>query len=493
MKKTDITFLNLAAQSPTLELNFALSEKIHRTNKSNHIFFMCDRALLSCSVNIDNKASICRICKYKAIKGYKLFNKRNENSSLKKITRKDILNNQIVVNEEIKEELKLGVDSTIASQLRLDDMSVLNRKWKNRREKLFRSALGQYGYFINFFNKTQVFNFVIFNGRLSCSRPLIIASKKKKINYFLFDAAINGKTPMYSKNQMFHSIEFEKTNAIKTYLENFKNSRKLASDYMHKKENRINLNHDRTYTLHQEGGYLNSDINFSDKKLISIFTSSDDEYRFIGIDWVDYGIVDQIESIKKLSENLKDQYNLVVKMHPNQVNMHKTVVNKYKDLEKNILVIEPDDKTDTYELIKKSFVIINFCSSIGIEANYLRKPVVQIGASRTMKLPSVNYVTSPEEAIEMIRKKRYKLMPLRSSIIYFTYLMKSRFDVDSYKYIRDGMVTYANNSLEAPFLLRLFAVPAKALFNIEKGNNFFKNIRLHLTNLFFGINQAQGK
>ena len=41
MKKTDITFLNLAAQSPTLELNFALSEKIHRTNKSNHIFFMC--------------------------------------------------------------------------------------------------------------------------------------------------------------------------------------------------------------------------------------------------------------------------------------------------------------------------------------------------------------------------------------------------------------------------------------------------------------------
>ena len=239
MKKTDITFLNLAAQSPTLELNFALSEKIHRTNKSNHIFFMCDRALLSCSVNIDNKASICRICKYKAIKGYKHFNKRNENSSLKKITRKDILNNQIVVNDEIKEELQLGVDSTIASQLRLDDMSVLNRKWKNRREKLFRSALGQYGYFINFFNETQISNFIIFNGRLSCSRPLIIASKKKKINYFLFDAAINGKTPMYSKNQMFHSIEFEKTNAIKTYLENFKNSRKLASDYMHKKENKM--------------------------------------------------------------------------------------------------------------------------------------------------------------------------------------------------------------------------------------------------------------
>ena len=40
MKKTDITFLNLAAQSPTLELNFALSEKIHRANKAI-IYFLC--------------------------------------------------------------------------------------------------------------------------------------------------------------------------------------------------------------------------------------------------------------------------------------------------------------------------------------------------------------------------------------------------------------------------------------------------------------------
>ena len=489
----NITFLNLAAQSPSIELNFGFSEKIHLETKLPHTFFMCDSALLSCSVNIDNKASICRICKFKAKKGFKVFKERNENASLIKISRSDIIENLCEVDQETQRELQLGVDSTIASQLRLDDMSVLNKRWKKRRSKLYKSALGQYGYFTNFFKENQVSNFIIFNGRLSCSRSLITASKKYNINYYLFDAFINGKTPMYSKNQMFHSIEFEKNNSIKAYLENFKESRSLASEYMHKKQNRINLNHDRTYTTHQEEGYINDKINVLNKNIISIFISSDDEYRFIGIDWLDYGIVDQIDSIKELSKNLKDEYSLVVKMHPNQVNMHKSVINKYEDLSKHILVIKPDDKTDTYELIKKSSIIINFCSSIGIEANYLRKPVVQIGASRTMKLPSVNFVKSSNEAIKMIKNKTYKLMPVRSSIIYFTYLMKSKVDIDSYKFISDGKVTYADNFLIAPFIYRLFAIPAKSIFNLEKGNNFFKNIRLHISNLIFGINQAQGK
>lgn len=37
--------------------------------------------------------------------------------------------------------------------------------------------------------------------------------------------------------------------------------------------------------------------------------------------------------------------------------------------------------------------------------------------------------------------------------------MKSRFDADSYKYIRDGEVTYAVVSLTAPFILKLFTIP----------------------------------
>ena len=66
-EKINITFLNLAAQSPSLELNLAFSEKIHLENKrQKHILFMCDRALKSCSVNVFNDRNICNICRFKA-------------------------------------------------------------------------------------------------------------------------------------------------------------------------------------------------------------------------------------------------------------------------------------------------------------------------------------------------------------------------------------------------------------------------------------------
>ena len=52
-KSFNISYLNLAAQSPSLELNLAFSEKIHlENNRDKHVFFMCDRALKSCSVNV---------------------------------------------------------------------------------------------------------------------------------------------------------------------------------------------------------------------------------------------------------------------------------------------------------------------------------------------------------------------------------------------------------------------------------------------------------
>jgi len=487
----NITFLNLAAQSPSLELNLALSEKVQKETELPHTFFMCNSAFLSCSVNIDNKKSICRICKFKAKKGFQHYKKRNPNSKLIKISRNDIIKNQLSLNNNERKEIQLGVDSTIASQLRLDDLSVLNKKWKNRRDRLLQSSIGQLNFFKTYISKNQISNFIFFNGRISCARPLIVVSKVTGVDFIVFDAAINGKTPMYSKNQMFHSIEFEKHNSIKTYLKHFKESRKIAEEYMFKKQNRISLNHDRTYTAHQKEGYLNKKIKSSKNKLISVFTSSDDEYRFIGIDWEDYGIVDQIESIKKLARKLNNEYTLVVKMHPNQKSMHQSVLEKYKTLENEVLIIWPEDKTDTYELIQQSYLVINFCSSIGIEANYLRKPVVQIGASRTIKLPSVNYVQNAQQAIKLIEEKSFKLMPLRSSIIYFTYLMKSNFKLESYNYVKDGDVKYGQVSLKAPFIYRLMAVPSKLIFNYEKGNKILKDLGLHLKNLIFGINEVK--
>ena len=169
-EKINISFLNLAAQSPSLELNLAFSEKIHINNRRNkHIFFMCDSALKSCSVNVFNKKSICKLCKYKAKKGFNAFNKRNKNSELIKVKRSDLFNSNIdyeSYDPNVQKELLLGVHSTIGSQLRLDDMSLLDKRWKKVKNKMLQSSYALFTYFDHFLSNKLI------SSNLSCE-PIV--------------------------------------------------------------------------------------------------------------------------------------------------------------------------------------------------------------------------------------------------------------------------------------------------------------------------------
>jgi len=495
-EKINISYLNLAAQSPSLELNLAFSEKIHLENDRNrHVLFMCDRALKSCSVNVFNKKSICNICRHKAQKGYNEFKKRNPNSELIKIKRSDLFSKKKDYNnlhEKNKKEILLGVHSTIGSQLRLDNMNLLDKKWKKVKEEMLISSYALFTYFDTFFSINNVDNFIIFNGRLSCARPLIEVSKKNRVNYNLFDAAVNGKVPMYSTNEMFHSIEFEKRNSFITYLKYFKESRQLAEKYFEYKRKKIPIN-DVAYTKNQIADHIDNSIKDLKKPLISIFVSSDDEYRFIGSDWSKYNIVDQIESIKELvNSKLLEKFDFVVKMHPNQKGIHKSTMEKYKLLSKEVIVLYPDNFTDSYALIEYSKIVINFCSSIAVEANYLRRPVIQIGPSKFMKFLIANFVETTNQAIDLIYNDKYKVMPIRGSIISFTYYMKASFALPAYKFLEDGVYTYGGKFLTAPLRLRLLAVPAKLYVHIIKGNKeILSNFIMYLRNLIFGVTRVK--
>ena len=491
----NISFLNLAAQSPSLELNYAMSEKIHLdNNKNKHIFFMCDRALKSCSVNILHKQSICRICTTKAKKGFKIFKKRNKNSELIKISREDlnISSKKHINSNEVNDELLLGVHSTIGSQLRLDDMNLLDKRWVKIKNKMYESSKGLFNYFDHFLSKNNIDNFIIFNGRLSCARPLIAVSKKHNTTFNLFDASVNGKVPMYAANEMFHSINFEKKNALRTYVNFFKESESLAARYMNHKRNGIAVS-DHAYTKDQEKGHIDTEIMELSKPLISIFVSSDDEFRFIGSDWADFTFVDQIETINKLiKSDISKKYDFVVKMHPNQKNMHESIQKKYKKLSNSVNVLFPENKTDTYELILHSELVINFCSAVGAEANYLRKPVVQIGPSRFRLLPCANYVDNAEQAIKMINNNKYKLMPKRASVVYFCYHAMTPFKLKSYKYLDNGVYTYGGEQIQTSFIVRLLAVPDKLYYHIVKGNKeILFNFFLYARNLIFGTTRVR--
>ena len=105
---------------------------------------------------------------------------------------------------------------------------------------------------------------------------------------------------------------------------------------MNYKLNKIAVS-DFSYTKNQRESYLEDSILTKKKPLISVFTSSDDEYRFIGSDWAKYGIVDQVNSIYTLiNSELQKDYDFIIKMHPNQNNIHKSIKKKYSELSENV-------------------------------------------------------------------------------------------------------------------------------------------------------------
>ena len=485
------TFLNLAAQSPTLELALSVSDKIQNDSKSKHVFYICDSAQSSCSVNIKHKKSICRLCKIKAEIGVNIYKKKNKNILVKYITKQDLEKyNSPEPSKELVDDIMLGVNSTIASQFRISKMDMLEKKWRVYKNRMLESSLGLYNYFKNQVSIDKPKSIIVFNGRLSCARPIKILAEIENIDYYLFDASFNGIFPILAKNQMFHSIEFAKKNSIKTYLNYFYDSKTIANDFI--KAKLINKpTNDKVFTSHQKKHYLNPTIKENNKKIISVFTSSDDEHKFIGSDWTSHKMPDQVEEIYKLNEMI-DDYHLVVKMHPNQKDIHKSSIHEYQELSKNITVLNPLDRTDTYELINISEFVITFCSSVGIEANYLRKKVIQIGPSRFMGLPAANYVKNANECFDLIKHKKAKLMPIRASIIWFNYLSYPNCKLPSYRTNYNGKFYFHNHQIKAPIFIRIGSLISKIIFNIEKGNyDFIKNFNLYLTNFIKGENRVK--
>lgn len=461
MKNKIILPLFQSIEKPTLELLLSLAEKEAAGN--NLEIHICNNSLKSCPSNISNSKAICKICYNRGLKGISKLREINQNITVKEI--KCSNKNRLQKNKTLN-NIKLGAYSTISSHLRIDDLNHLSKYWKKILIKLIQSSIDTYNYFDQIQSNSS--KFILYNGRLSTYRPIIELLKIKKIDYLVIDTFKGGKKPIIAKNDFLHSIKFNCDNAIKTYCENFKESEKIAEKFISKRINKLRVN-DVVYTKHQKKNYIDPKIFEKNLPVMSIYTSSDDEYKYIGSDW-GLNLFDQIEVIKYLEKYFSKKYQIVVKMHPNQAKIHKKTLEKYFKLEQlNLILLKPMDKTDTYNLINKSDLIINFCSTVGIEANWFRKPIIQIGPSLFKFLPAVNYVDSYDHLKSMIQKKTFKIMPRRASTIWFNYMAKFESDLPLFEFF-NNQYRFNNSLINYPnsFIKFFYVIPKAKEYILKK-------------------------
>ncbi|MCQ9200664.1 MAG: hypothetical protein JJ846_007900 [Prochlorococcus marinus CUG1437] len=371
--------------------------------------------------------------------------------------KKEIGSDQV---DQVLNDLDTAVLSGISSYTRITSTEHLSKKWRKAYLCLKGTTLQLFFFFIFYLRENKISETFTFNGRFACSKALVCASKICGVNYNVYDTN-RGPNHYCFRNTSLHSIESNTERALNLYNKDLKIAQKTAIKFYKDKRDR-KFTYEKSYTTGQKKGFLGKVTN---KKIIAIFTSSDDEYRFIGSDWGDnLKFVDQIKEISQLIDHLGDEYEYFVRMHPNQVSVPQEILNNYKNIlgRKSYLIL-PKSNVDTYHLIDASHIVITFCSSVGPEASFRKKRLITIGPSPYMKLNIGKNVSSFYEAMMVIKNDEFNF-DKEGSIIWANYIMNYSDPLPRFEssiegiYKIDGKKISYKNKLTLGLLLSKFEI-----------------------------------
>ena len=318
---------------------------------------------------------------------------------------------------------------------------------------------------------------------IATGKSYIVYDFKKAGTYYIFN------------NISLHSVQENHRRALKYYCDNPARASEVAREFVQSKIDGI-ATYERSYTELQQKNKITVAID-NMKKIISIFPSSDDEYRFLsGGEWGAPIVDSQIEEIWNLVQNVDEKkYQVIVRMHPNMYGLSKKIIHQYLLIERvfeHCSVLLPEDSSSTYTLIDKSYCVICFCSTVSVEANYLRKYVINIGGTPYYNLPISNYVDSGVNAASLINNNKLKNKSRRASIIWMNYLWKYS---DKNQYINSSEIKMADRGKEfrikvvKPYWSRLFQAPFRAEIQLrlpgKKNIQYFVRLYKSILDILF--------
>ena len=312
---------------------------------------------------------------------------KNEHEPINK-TLKNIYLNNINVGE--------GILSSIISITKNKSPVYFNDKKIIR--VIFDLFVRRYKFYENFFKEElKIENLVIFNGRFASSKAIKSGIRKHKqaLNVLFYERS-NTLERYRLKPYSPHNREkiVEEINKLWNECSNQNEAAKIAKTFFKTKVSGKGTDWFPFSKGIQEveknniSETLNDYIKADKNKIISYFTSSEDEFESLGDIWLDQRFqLSQKNIIKELSRiAIKKNILLVIRVHPNVNNASKESksnwTNIFKELpNKNILIIKECNNISSYSIVNNSNIVVVYGSTIGIEALFLGKPVVVAGSS----------------------------------------------------------------------------------------------------------------
>lgn len=310
-----------------------------------------------------------------------------------------------------KAEIGLAAVSTIVSKYRSTYIDVAEKKEEIK--KLLLSGAMVYDYTVDILKHGTPDFVYFFNGRFVNYRSVKNACESQNIPYRIHERGAN-KTKYSFQNFMPHDFSKRRAEINATW----EKARAKPKSIQIGKRFFIDRRQGKEQSWHsfakmQKKGYVPTIE--SQKKIISFFSSSEDEYFGVGdiVKWDRWP--NQMAALKSVINCICDDQDihLIIRLHPNVADMNKIDQGLWLNLNlpQNASIIEPTSKVDSYGVMEASDLIITAGSTMGIEAVYWGKPSICLGPSLYEDLDAVFLPKNEEELKKLIYTENLEVDP----------------------------------------------------------------------------------
>lgn len=295
--------------------------------------------------------------------------------------------------------------------------------------KVLKSYIETFNFMHYYLQKFRIKFLVVFNGRFVNEKAAVSAAKHLGIRIIYHEASRNNSFVISCFSP--HSINGYKklADALTLNIDSEDISKDSTSWY----KSRITGANPDSAHFQSKWDYFDG-VSSQDSvasKRISIFTTSDDEYLGLSVDWDLPQKQSQREWITSIAEiALKHDYEVILRLHPNLKTKSKSLQKEWMQLAniEGIAIIGFADRYNSYSLVMSSDLIVTCGSTIAMEAGFLGKPVLSVGTGIYDALNAVKKVQDLDLVADILARGEFDfLVPDRTAVELFGYIEQNKF------------------------------------------------------------------
>lgn len=402
-------FSPYATVVPHFETELEIAQS-HLEQKHSVEYIGCYGKLANCDFNLTGEISRCQDCTGRRRAGLSLLHGEVRQTELSAIGQLP----DIPYFEDMEEMKKFSIDHFDIGYAVLSSLVSASRnpepdldEWRPLIERLFQSSYSTYRATIDYLASSQPDRVYLFNGRFAAMRAVLRACQSQQVDCFIHERGCNQQHYDLFPNYLPHDIDAVHRTLLKYWERNDPQREEIAAQWYHDRQNRVEKNW-HSFTRDQVMGRVPETWN-PEQKNITIFCSSEDEFVAVGDQWNNTIYSSQADGIEQIAKDLWEgspDFQIFLRVHPNMKNASPKAQQKILGIRSpNLTIIPSDASIDTYEMLRRSDVVITFGSTVGIESVFWGTPSILLGPSFYRDLGGVYTPSSHPEAMALLSRK----------------------------------------------------------------------------------------